>query len=93
MRLHAMLHKRSEYRRGVERSRESSGNAGVSCEGGAKCGALSSVGEFADKVASRDSELPTPACDPSLAEVVDRWPALPEAIQLAILALVRTASR
>lgn len=57
-----------------------------------KCGALLGDLESAGNVASRDKELPGVACDPSLAEVVDRWPALPEAIRLAILALVRTAS-
>jgi len=37
------------------------------------------------------SDAPYPAVDPELAEVVDRWAMLPEAVRLAILALVRTA--
>ncbi len=34
---------------------------------------------------------PPAADNPELAEVIDRWQALPEAVRLAILALVRTA--
>jgi hypothetical protein len=79
-------------RRGVERSPESSGNGEVKGEGGAKCGALSSDLVSLVSIASRDSELPAVACDSSLAEVVERWPVLPEAIRIAILALVRTAN-
>jgi hypothetical protein len=33
------------------------------------------------------------ACDPDLAEVVDRWGTLPEAVRLAVMAVVRSASK
>ncbi len=71
---------------GIEPTAKSPGFPGVSSEGGAKSGAVG-------------ARNPTPAgpeshpdlTDPELAEVVARWPALPEAVRQSIVGLVRGA--
>ena len=62
----------------------------MSGEGGAKCGALSSDSDASYNLDSHRHELQIVAFDADLAEVVEQWPLLPEAVRLAIMALVRT---
>jgi hypothetical protein len=58
--------------------------AAVDAENGGalRCAANGKEGQGGDWRAANDAEL---------AEVAERWPVLPEAVRLAILALVRTA--
>ncbi len=59
---------------GIEHGPKSSGNQGVGNESGAECGALG----------AREA-----LNAPGLAEVVEAWPTLPEAIKAGILAMIR----
>ncbi len=61
---------------GIEHPAQNGENSLGAGESGAECGALGAQNG---------------TVDPELAAVVDAWPKLPEAVRLAILALVRTA--
>jgi hypothetical protein len=61
---------------GIEQPADSSGNEGVTPQGGAQSGALPG-----------DS---TPI-DPRLAAIIDAWPRLPDAIKSGILAIIQGA--
>jgi len=63
---------------GIEHPANSIEKMAVSAIGGAKSGALDT------------QKLPS---DPNLARIIDAWPALPEPIRTAILALVGTAAK
>lgn len=67
--------------RGVEQIADSSGNTGVTLQGGAQSGALS--GDSA-----QGGALPA-STDPDLLAVVNAWPKLPEAARQRIVAVVR----
>jgi hypothetical protein len=77
MRVDAIPCSASEYpRQGSEQVHYDTGKSQGATGGGAKSGA--------------DSTAPSPA-DPDLARIVAAWPALPEPIRRAILALIETA--
>jgi hypothetical protein len=73
--LHPALREAGEQ--GHEHPAKSSGNQGVTLQGGAKSGALS--GDSA-------------SIDPDLAEVIRAWPTLPEATRRQVVTLVIKAS-
>ena len=68
---------RSNGEGGIRTPLENTGKTGFSDQSGAKSGALAA------------REAPS---DPDLAELIDAWPTLPEAIRAGILAMVRAIS-
>jgi hypothetical protein len=61
---------------GIELPQQSTGNSSINPQSGAESGALDAQNR---------------PCDADLAEVVQSWPSLPEALRAGILAMVRAA--
>lgn len=78
-------------RRGVEQPSDFPAKIEVPTQDGAKCGALLGDSDVAPTVDSTGHDSQSVAADVDLSEVVDRWSSLPDAIRIAILALVRMA--